>query len=84
MNETVDPDIVQTAPLVPSAQRTTARPELAVADQALAVLDVGMGNHEIGHDAARFARRGNRLVVMDRGADAQAADDADARHVNPS
>jgi len=39
-----------------------------------------MGDHEIGHDAARFAGRGDLLVVMDGGADAQAADDADADH----
>ena len=54
--------------------------ELAGADEALAVVDVGMGDHQIGHDAARFAGSGDLLVVVDRGADTEAADDADAGH----
>jgi hypothetical protein len=54
--------------------------ELAGADQALAVIDVGMDDQQIGRRAAGFARRRDLFVVVDRGAHAQAADHADARH----
>jgi hypothetical protein len=58
--------------------------EFAVAHQALAAIDIGMDDHQVGHHAPGFARGGDLLVVVDRGADAQAADDADAGHVSPS
>ena len=52
--------------------------ELAGADEGLAVIDVGMDDHEVGDHAAGFAGCGDLLVVVDRRADAQAAHDADA------
>jgi hypothetical protein len=54
--------------------------ELAGADQALPAIDVGMDDHQVGHDAAGFACRSDLLVVVDRGADAQPTDDAYTCH----
>jgi hypothetical protein len=54
--------------------------ELAGAHEVLAVIDIGMGDHQVGRHAPRFAGCGDLVVVVDRGAHAQAPDHADARH----
>ena len=42
------------------------------------MVDIGVDDHKVRHDAPRFAGRSDLLVIVEGGDDTQAADDADA------